>query len=1175
LATAAAAGGGGGVRAGGASHEAQAAASRRSSVASGAGRSPTPQPGESDAHAAISRRLSLEVKASDLGAKKRELVQSSLRSPIALRSVVKRALESSRAATAEAAAAPEAPAAAPAATAAAGARAESAASGSASMFEVVQRVMASQLARQALSAPGMTEARLAQALTSEPARKAPARAAAAAAAAGVSAAISFVDVRGERVPRLPAGHELLAPENDPDYQPPLRDVLLYAELLGLDTAVDFDLLWVAREALRTPVPPPWRVCRGLGAVYFVNCASGECRFLDPCDAHYAATLEREKRRKLARTVCARTGEGMRRWELGRQLLDNAKLEFVASRLAVAKDVSFLDLSGNLFGDTGVEKLARVLARNACVRHLDLSSNSGLTVLSMDSLGQALESNIALTALDLSFNGLNDIAVARLAASLGRNKTLRALDLSNNRLTDQSVHALVNALHGSRIERLFIGTDSHRFSPASVSLLASVLQRNRERNIIEQMRGALGRASPAPAACDPLAPATLSPSPSPSPSPAPAPSPSRASPPSPSRSPSPSPSSAPTALPPLASPSAGAQQKQAAAGSPPQPQQQQQQQPELASPAPRRRPPELQARVVDLSTSSATPAASPPEEVQAPPPSPSSGAPRRTSQRQSLELPPPRSLSRASAALPPLPPRASAVSPTASEQRSRATDPGPAKPLDEAEDAARRAQASLAHALSSVRLSARTTRGGTPSSSSPPPSEPPSPAADVSDLASSAAAKLTLRPRGDGGDSEGRALRCRPSRLSATSTSSAPQEPDSAAAADAAELEYDAQAVERSREAAELMEALRRASAAASGGDEEAAAATAAPREAVSRERTVGELVAREEARAAMEASLLARAAGKAPAAAVAAGDGDIEGDDSGESDPAPWRLGGELGRDPHGVVRLGMLRATGELVAVKILRGEDEEATAAAAEALQREAPALAQVRHPNLVALRSVEWRRGRVCLVADYVSGYSLHDVIERFGALSEPVMRSYAAQLTAALAHCHARGVAHRSLSSRNVLVDSQGGVRLGDLGSAALSAATALRLDLADARHTLPWTAPELLCADAAPDAQSRGPKADVWSLGCVLVEMATGRAPWAEARLDSAFRTLHHIVFSQAVPSLGDRELSPAAADFLSHCLQRDVAKRAEARQLAAHEWLRADASEQPSPQPPHLGAQRM
>ena len=88
---------------------------------------------------------------------------------------------------------------------------------------------------------------------------------------------------------------------DPNYEPSAKEVNEYAQFLGMDLEKDADLLWIAREGLRTPIPVHWRPCRTIDTenIYYFNFATGESTWEHPCDVIYKRRYEEEKKKKNA------------------------------------------------------------------------------------------------------------------------------------------------------------------------------------------------------------------------------------------------------------------------------------------------------------------------------------------------------------------------------------------------------------------------------------------------------------------------------------------------------------------------------------------------------------------------------------------------------------------------------------------------------------------------------------------------------------------------------------------------------------------------------------------------------------------------------------------------------------------------------------------------------------
>jgi serine/threonine protein kinase len=240
--------------------------------------------------------------------------------------------------------------------------------------------------------------------------------------------------------------------------------------------------------------------------------------------------------------------------------------------------------------------------------------------------------------------------------------------------------------------------------------------------------------------------------------------------------------------------------------------------------------------------------------------------------------------------------------------------------------------------------------------------------------------------------------------------------------------------------------------------------------------------------------------------------------------------------------------STGELIAVKqVTLDEDSPSAAEALSEIENEINLMRKLRHRNIVRLLDTDREGNTLSILMEYVPGKSLDNLLQKYGSLSEPVIRNYTKQILLALAYCHSLNVVHRDIKGKNILVDKTGRLKLADFGSAKHFQNMDYVAPTSSYNYTPLWTAPEVLVGDY-------NNKVDVWSLGCVIIEMASARAPWSEQNFENPFRALYHIGNSGAIPKIPDG-LSPLGVEFVKLCLQRDPDKRPSALELINHKWL--------------------
>jgi serine/threonine-protein kinase len=232
-------------------------------------------------------------------------------------------------------------------------------------------------------------------------------------------------------------------------------------------------------------------------------------------------------------------------------------------------------------------------------------------------------------------------------------------------------------------------------------------------------------------------------------------------------------------------------------------------------------------------------------------------------------------------------------------------------------------------------------------------------------------------------------------------------------------------------------------------------------------------------------------------------------------------------------------------VAVKFVKATASSSTATLSLAEARAASAL---NHPHLCTLFAVEEMQGEAFIVMELVEGRLLSDAIGSKGLSSDALVR-YASQIAAAVAHAHERHIVHRDLKSANVIIGDSGAKVL-DFGIARRYVDAELQKTtvagdslggLGSIAGTLPYMAPEVLRGEPA------STRSDVWALGVLFYEMATGHRPFAGA----TGAELTSAILRDAAPSLPAG--APNALRGVVHrCLRKEPGQRyANAGQVTA------------------------
>ncbi|XP_009383559.2 mitogen-activated protein kinase kinase kinase 17-like [Musa acuminata AAA Group] len=273
-----------------------------------------------------------------------------------------------------------------------------------------------------------------------------------------------------------------------------------------------------------------------------------------------------------------------------------------------------------------------------------------------------------------------------------------------------------------------------------------------------------------------------------------------------------------------------------------------------------------------------------------------------------------------------------------------------------------------------------------------------------------------------------------------------------------------------------------------------------------------------------------------------------------------WHRGQVIGRGSSATVFLATALTSGEVFAVK-------SAELSRSAILQREQRILCSLDSPYVISCfgfdLSLPTPSGGLYydLFMEYAPGGSLSDEIARRGGrLDEVAIRTHACDVLRGLAYLHSRGVVHCDVKGRNVLIGSDGRAKIADLGCASRIRGDEEEVegDCQRLRGTPMFMAPEVARGE------EQGPAADLWALGCTIIEMATGRPPWPD--VSDPVIAIHRIAFSQETPRFPSW-LSGEGKDFLSKCLRRDPRERWTAEQLLHHEFVASSSKHCPRSKP--------
>ncbi|KAJ2475032.1 ATP binding, partial [Coemansia sp. RSA 2320] len=272
-----------------------------------------------------------------------------------------------------------------------------------------------------------------------------------------------------------------------------------------------------------------------------------------------------------------------------------------------------------------------------------------------------------------------------------------------------------------------------------------------------------------------------------------------------------------------------------------------------------------------------------------------------------------------------------------------------------------------------------------------------------------------------------------------------------------------------------------------------------------------------------------------------------------------WIKGAPIASGSFGSVYFGMNSRTGAIMAVKEVELPKPGSASMSrnqrmADALRHELDLLKGLDHRNVVRYLGTDIDERNIYIFLEYVSGGSVSSALASFGMFPESLVRTYTAQIIEGLVYLHDQGIIHRDIKGGNVLIDQDGSVKISDFGISKRVdevVATSKTDRRASLQGSVFWMAPEVV------KDTKYTVKGDVWSLGCLVIEMMTGTHPFPD--LDQM----------QALYSIGQRsrphipdDISAAGRDFLEQALQVDLGMRPTAKDLLPHSFVSDTAAPQ-------------
>ena len=229
---------------------------------------------------------------------------------------------------------------------------------------------------------------------------------------------------------------------------------------------------------------------------------------------------------------------------------------------------------------------------------------------------------------------------------------------------------------------------------------------------------------------------------------------------------------------------------------------------------------------------------------------------------------------------------------------------------------------------------------------------------------------------------------------------------------------------------------------------------------------------------------------------------------------------------------------------------------------IENEINTLNSLNHANIVNYFEVQVHGDdHIDLIFEMVSGGSLKQLLTCFGVFGEPLIRIYTKQILLGLSYLHGQGIIHRDLKCANILVNTDAVIKLSDFGASKKLTEMKIGSQNGESMFDNPemnkslkgspfWMAPEVVRQ------VGHGHQSDIWSVGCCIIEMATGQPPWIEVGQNSD-QILNKLRTTKEPPKIPS-SLSRDCQKFLELCFQMDPMYRPQAKELLIHPFVSVD-----------------
>ncbi|CAK9442388.1 uncharacterized protein LODBEIA_P61310 [Lodderomyces beijingensis] len=272
----------------------------------------------------------------------------------------------------------------------------------------------------------------------------------------------------------------------------------------------------------------------------------------------------------------------------------------------------------------------------------------------------------------------------------------------------------------------------------------------------------------------------------------------------------------------------------------------------------------------------------------------------------------------------------------------------------------------------------------------------------------------------------------------------------------------------------------------------------------------------------------------------------------GEYESFLWIKGELIGRGSFGDVHLALNVTTGEMIALKQVYTQSKIDV----DEFNKEIENMKDLDHANIVQYLGCERQKNVYCLFMEYVAGGSIASCLKSYGQFDEELVRFITKQVLLGLEYLHSNNIIHRDLKADNLLLDLDGTCKISDFGISKKNSDIYANNANMSMKGTIFWMAPEVI------NNQSEGysAKVDIWSLGCVVLEMFAGKRPWSNEAAISVIYKAGKEKKAPPIPADIRHLVSQEAELFINRCFTIEPTARPTAEQLLRDPFVNTNRS---------------